>query len=225
MLANLTEPVWTVLAFVLTLCVFSYLFGDNFLFRIATYILVGVSSGYVFFTLLFQVIIPRLIVPLQGYLAAGDLGHLLIVVIPPLILGALLLTKMSPRLASLGTLPMAYLVGVGAAVAVGGAVFGTLFGQVRGAAATPAAAAFPILEGFIVLVGTVCTLAYFQFGALSRSGQPVRRAPFVESLASIGQVFIGITLGALFAGVYAASLTALMERLEFLLLTVATWLK
>jgi hypothetical protein len=213
---NLTEILWTGLAFVLTLCIFSYLFGDNFLFRIATYILVGVSSGYVFYTIFFQVLWPRLVVPLQTY----EFWKLLIMVVPPFILGALLLTKISPRLASLGTLPMAYLVGVGAAVAVGGAVYGTLFGQVKGAAA----AAIASIEGFIVLVGTICTLAYFQFGALSRPGQAVRRSPLVEWLASAGQVFIGITLGALFAGVYAASLTALMERLEFLLLAVANWI-
>jgi hypothetical protein len=113
---------------------------------------------------------------------------------------------------------MAYLVGVGAAVAVGGAVFGTIAGQINGAASTIAVSA---VEGFIVLVGTICTLAYFQFGGASKAGQSVQRNALVEGLAKAGQVFIGITLGALFAGVYAASLTAFMERIEFLVITIA----
>jgi len=211
---TLADTIWTAVAFVLTLCVFSYLFGDNFFFRLATYLFVGVSAGYMFVLVFFQVLIPRLILPLQTY----GFGELLLFVIPPLLGGALLLTKISPRLASLGTLPMAYLVGVGAAVAVGGAVFGTIAGQINGVASTVVISA---VEGFIVLVGTVCALAYFQFGASAPSGQAARRSPLVEGLAKAGQVFIGITLGALFAGVYAAALTAFLERLEFLVTTIA----
>jgi hypothetical protein len=211
---NLTDTIWTAVAFGLTLCVFSYLFGDNFFFRLATYSFVGVSAGYVFVLVIFQVLIPRLIIPLQNY----GIGELLVFVIPPLIGGALLLTKISPRLSGLGTIPMAYLVGVGAAVAVGGAVFGTLAGQINGVTST---IAISFVEGFIVLVGTICTLAYFQFGGSAKAGQPAARSALVEGLAKAGQVFIGITLGALFAGVYTAALTAFMERIEFLVTTIA----
>ena len=209
------DLIWTLVAFFLTIFIFSYLFGDNFLFRFATYLLVGVSAGYVFILVIFHVIIPRLIVPLQ---TRTGLGELLVLVVPPLIGGTLLLTKISPRLSALGTLPMAYLVGVGAAVAVGGAVFGTLMGQVTGTANTLVLSAF---EGFVVLVGTVCTLAYFQFGGTARTGQAIVRPQPVEWMATAGQVFVGITLGALFAGVYTAALTALMERLAYLFTTIA----
>ena len=113
------QTLWIGLAFLLTLLAFSYLLGDNFLFRLVTYLFVGVSAGYVF-----------------------------------------------------------------------------------------------------VLAGAICTLVYFQFSAKSpdpsQPGGPARRGVPVESLARIGQVFIGITLGALFAGVYASALTALMERIGFL---------
>jgi len=208
------ELIWTLVAFLLTIFIFSYLFGDNFLFRLASYLFVGVSAGYVFVLVLLQVIIPRLIIPLNKF----GFVELMVFIIPPLVGGALLLTKISPRMASLGTLPMAYLVGVGAAVAVGGAVFGTLIGQVAGTARTIAVSG---VEGFIVLVGTICTLAYFQFSGSARPGQTMLRQPLVEGLATAGQVFVGITLGALFAGVYAAALTALMERLAFLFTTIA----
>ena len=36
-----------VVAFLFTLMIFSYLIGDNPLFRVAVYIFVGVSAGYV----------------------------------------------------------------------------------------------------------------------------------------------------------------------------------
>ncbi|HMN62218.1 MAG TPA: hypothetical protein PJ988_17755, partial [Anaerolinea sp.] len=57
-----------------------------------------------------------------------------------------------------------------------------------------------------------------------RAVQPARRSPVVESLALVGQVFIGITLGAIFAGVYAAALTALLDRIQFVLTVIAQFI-
>ncbi len=216
-----SQLIFTLVGFVLTLMVFSYIFGDNFLFRLASYLFVGVSGGYVGALVIDQVIFPRLIYPLlDGTLAEKILAGI------PLILGTLLLTKLSPRLARLGNIPMAYLVGIGAAIAVGGAVFGTLLGQIRGAAepfnmTDPTNSFGGMLEGLVILVGAVGTLVYFQFGANTRPDQPPRRAPLVEGLALVGQIFIGITLGALFAGVYAAAITALVERWLEIITTIA----
>ena len=154
-----------------------------------------------------------------------------------LVLGALLLFKLSPRLSFLGAWSMAVLVGVGAAVAVGGAIFGTLFGQVGGTLSV-----FPqlgqmgaaiqqglmadwvaqLLEGVFVLLGTVSTLAYFHFGAANRPNQPAQRARGIEILARLGQVFIGITLGATFAGVYVAAISAFVERLSAMINVLAS---
>ncbi len=218
------DLIWTLVGFILTLLVFSYLFGDNFLFRIASYIFVGISAGYVAVVVVYQVLLPRLITPLiQG----STLERVLVLI--PLVMAALLLTKISSQFASLGKLPMAFLVGVGAAVAIGGAIFGTLLGQISGAArpfdlVTSGRGFGGLFEGLLVLIGTIGTLAYFQFSASNRSTQPAARSPIVESLAIVGQVFIGVTLGAVFAGVYAASLTALMDRIQFILTAIAQFI-
>jgi hypothetical protein len=125
---------------------------------------------------------------------------------------------------------MAYLVGAGAAAIVGGAVMGTLAGQTAGAVnafdLTAAAAAGSnvlgqFLEASLFLVGTVSTLAYFHFSTRNRpsdeaaQGLESRRPAVVEWLARVGQVFIAITLGALFAGVYASAVSAMADRLNF----------
>ena len=52
-----------VISFLFTLLIFSYVLGDNPLFRIAIYIFVGVSSGYIAAVACWQVIMPRLIPP------------------------------------------------------------------------------------------------------------------------------------------------------------------
>ena len=212
-----SDLIWTIVGFVLTLMIFSYLFGDNILFRIATYIFVGVSAGYVATMLVYEVILPRLVWPAM----TGSILQVLV----PMILSILLVAKLFPRLSSLGNIPMGYVVGVAAAVVIGGAVLGTLFGQgqasinmfdLHAAAASPQGLLVQLLGAAFILVGTLCTLAYFNFGAVSRPNQPPHRAPMVELLARIGQVFIAITLGALFAGIFAASITALIERLDFI---------
>jgi hypothetical protein len=145
----------------------------------------------------------------------------------PLILGVLLLMKLSSRTAWLGTPSVAFLVGVGAAVAVGGAVMGTLIPQTQASfnVFNPTSSGETWLArlayGAIMLVGTITTLVYFHFGAKSTPGGP-QRSKLVIWLGWIGQVFIAITLGVLFAGVFAAALTAMIERLNSILFFLST---
>ena len=202
------------IAFLFTLFIFSYLIGDNPLFRIAVYIFVGVSAGYVGAVAFRQVILPDLFVPLLA-------GKALLIV--PLILGALLLTKVSPRLTQLGMPTMALLVGVSAAIAVGGAVTGTLLPQIGATielfntrSAVLSAQFFGmIFNGAWILAGVITTLVYFHFGAHTTRDGAVRRFGLIELIAFIGSIFLAITLGVLFAGVYSAALTALIDRFHF----------
>lgn len=222
------DLIWTLIGFFLTLLVFSYLFGDNILFRLAVYVFVGVTSGYVAVLLVDQVLIPRLIAPLMN----GSTEERLLLIVP-LILSVLLATKLFPRLAAFGNVSLGVMVGIGAAVIVGGAITGTLAGQI-----TATITGFDLqtgvlkgrdpviqlIEALILLSGTISTLVYFQFGAVARSNQTPRRPRGIEFLASTGQIFIGVTLGALFAGVFAAALTALIDRLDFITLVIYDFL-
>ena len=72
-----------------------------------------------------------------------------------------------------------------------------------------------LLNAGIVLAGVVTTLVYFHFGARTRADGSVRRYGIIEIVAFLGSIFLAITLGVLFAGVYSAALTALIERLHF----------
>ena len=66
------------------------------------------------------------------------------------------------------------------------------------------------------MLGTVTTLIYFHYGTLQAPGLTNQRAPFIETIGKIGKVFLAITFGALYAGVYLSALAALVERLTFL---------
>lgn len=193
----------------LTLMVFSYLLGWRTLFRVAVYLLVGVSAGYLGVLLVFDILLPRL---LQGDGVTPRLFAAL-----PLALAALLLTRYTHLPRWLSRLPMAWLLGSGAAVVIGGAVFGTLTGQILGFSHVPAGQ--PVWQTFLLLIGTVSVLLSFQYflrkpapGALP-PGLPL----WLRVVTPLGQAFTGLTLGALFAGLLVTALTALAERWQAIL--------
>jgi hypothetical protein len=219
-LADLSGFLGAIIGFLLTLMVFSYWLSDNFMFRLAIHIFIGVATGYMLVIALYTVIWPRLVAPLLY--GAPEQALLALV---PLVASILLLGKATNRLASLGRPVMAFLVGVGAAVAVGGAVLGTLIPQVNATINLfnlqaiwneNRSVGFALLNGLIILIGSLATLAYFQFSARSSSGTG-QRPVWLQSIAAVGQVFIAVALGAVFAGVYAAALTALIERIGSLI--------
>jgi hypothetical protein len=213
---------WSTISFILTLLVLiGFVLGEkNFLFRLATYSLVGLTSGLVLMIVIFQVLIPRLVWPLNS---SNNAEASLIIV--PLILSLLLFTKLSQRAGRLGNISMALMTGVGAAVLIGGALTGTIFPQIKAVLANfnplrTVSNGLPVqanlLDAIFILFGTIASLAYFQFGGRREQDQPVERTPLVKFLAWFGKIFIAVALGALFAGVLIAALTALVERLGFL---------
>lgn len=216
------------LSFVFTLFIFSYLIGDNPLFRIAVYIFVGVSSGYIASIAWWQVIWPRLINPLI-FGSMLEKGFMLV----PLIGAILIFMKILPRMAGMARFAMAFMVGVGAAVTIYGAVAGTLIPQVLGtinifdllaASARNVSPIESIFNGSVILAGTIFTLTYFHFGARPKADGSTQRIRLIELFAWVGRIFIGITLGTVFAGVYAAALTAFIERIISLINFIGNFL-
>ena len=213
------EIISAVIGFILTLMVFSYLIGDNPLFRIATYLFIGVSSGYAATVIVHYVLLPRL-----ALFQSNDLNQLILAVIP-LLFGVSLLAKLSPRISWIGNFAMAVLVGVGAGVAIGGALLGTLMPQLGAAigtfdvssAGSGLGVASKLVQGIVMLGGTVFTLASFHFSAGRAVDGTAKLNPVIEGIAWVGRLFIAITLGVLFAGVYVSALTAMIERWSFVI--------
>ena len=120
---------------------------------------------------------------------------------------------------------MAVLVGVAAAADIGGALIGTLLPQAQAAidgfdfrsAGSGPNALVQLVEGGVMFLGTILTLASFHFSAGRAADGAPKRNRIIEGIAWVGRIFIAITFGALFAGVYVSALTAMIERLSFIL--------
>lgn len=228
-ISQLADPIGVIIGFALTIMVLSYLIGDNILFRLAISIFIGVASGYAAVLILYNVILYQVLVPVIQAITNGKADNLLTYVthvLPAVLLGIWMLTKASPRLSRGGTPVLALLTGVGAATVIAGAVRGTIFPQVGASANLLNIQTAPeelsrlvgwFINGLIILVGTVTTLIYFKFGIKRQEeGVPAQHSVILEYLSTAGQGFIVITLGVLFAGVYIATLIALIDRIQFL---------
>ena len=217
----------TLAGIVLSLMVFSYLLGDNLFFGIAMYILVGVSAGYVALILITRVIIPMLIMPLTSL---PQLPALLAFV--PAILSILLLSNLVRKTSKLAGIPLGFLVGILAAVSVAGISRGTLAPQLLSvvSAFDPQVVVRDgqpnwnaIFEAFMMLLGVIAVLLFFHHRKKNKNVVQSPE-PWVDGFSGVGQVFIGITFGAIFAGLFGTALTALIGSINRIIDFVSLWL-
>ena len=195
-----------IIGLLLTLSVYSYIFGDNAFYRLAIHILVGVSAAYAA-VVVFREVIWQAIIRLPQ--ASLPLGLALAVV--PLLLGLLLLIpRYKPTATKLSNAAAAVLVGIGAAVALMGSLLGTLWPQLQAAGRELR----PEL-GLVSAVLTVCTLLYFQFmvrPTVEDNPQPTFGQRMLGG--GIGRAVLMLTFGALFATALTTSLTLLTAHIS-----------
>ncbi len=204
---------------VVTLVIFSYLLGDNVLYRWMLALLVGSGAGYVMGVVINVVLLDWFKEALTADTVQLQMYHFV-----PVFLGILLLFKgfssfkLLSRLSVLGNIPMGYLLGVGTGVAIGGALLGTLFPQIAatGAAVTLDNLPWGLLRGIVMVGGTIAALLVFSARPIGKNGETRRGRVW---LRRIGEFFVIIALAAAFAGAITTGLTLWVERWSTLLKT------
>lgn len=210
----MTPVVINGIAIVLTIMVLSRIAGDNPLFRIAQYLFVGISLG-----LALVVVYHQVLTPVVRTIASGPNGAIAYGI--PLVLGVLLLPRITRRqeISWLANIPLALVFGVGAALALGGAIIGTLLPQILDTSNRPLAGDPIQVAGAIVLaLGTVLTLAAFYYTA---PGEGPRARAFAP-IAAIGHWLLMIAFGFFFASAVQSYMSALTDRLAPLINFVRT---
>jgi hypothetical protein len=200
----MTPFVINIIAIVLTIMVLSRIAGDNPLFRIAQYLFVGVSLGLALVVAYHQVLTPMV------RTIAGSTNGAIIYGIP-LVLGLLFLPRITRRqeIAWLANIPLALVFGVGAALALGGAIIGTLMPQILDTSNRPLTGGATQIAGAIVLaLGTVLTLGAFYY--TTPEGP---RARIFAPIAAIGHWLLMIAFGFFFASAVQSYMSALTDRL------------
>lgn len=202
----------------LTLAVLSAALGENRVSRIGMALLAGAAVGYVGAVAWWAVLWPRILL-----VWADPLGHWPLLVW--FFLGLLLLARGLNSASWLSNISLGYLFGVGVALAMGGALVGTLVPQVMVATrAAPAGGAWWVAANALVIaVGTGGVLFRFAYTGWSGEGRLGKAwARLAGAWGRVGYGFILVAMAALFAAAAITALALLAARLEFL---VVDWLR
>jgi len=213
----------TWVAALLTLATLSYLFGSNPAFRLTEHMLVGIAAGYAAAMAWNQILWPRLQLLIGDPANYWHYGVFFV-------LGLLLLCRGCRSVSVLGNLPLGMLFGIGAALALGGALTGTLIPQIRASVVSLNPADYGgglsgwayVVDAFILVAGTIAALTAFHFGAPSGGRLRAAWRKLLRGVGGVGRGLITISFGALFASATLSFFTVLNSRLMFLL---HDWLK
>lgn len=191
---------WT--AGFLTLCVFSFLFGDNPFYKFAEHVYVGVSAGYWMCLGYWGTIVPQVQEPLQK-------GQLIALI--PLCLGIMLLFQLHPKTAWVSRWPLCFLVGLYAGLNIVLTMQAQILEQVYASINPLWGAGLPwwqILVNWILVVGLFTGLIYFYF-SVPHEGW------FFGGAARVGIWVLMIALGASFGYTVMARVSLLIGRVQF----------
>jgi hypothetical protein len=199
----------------LTLLIFTFLYKDNPLFKLAEHLYVGVSVGYLIVKTYDTVILHLIIKPI---VENGELALLI-----PVAIGMLMLTRYMPRAAWMSRYAFAFIVGMGAGLAVPRTISSFILKQIEDTVrpllsiAGPDQVTFSMnllnpasnLNAIIILLGVSSVLFYFFF-SIEHSGAG-------KVVARTGILFLMISFGAAFGYTVMARMSLLIGRLTDLI--------
>lgn len=230
----------TVSAF-LTLAIFSFLYGDNPVYKFAEHLFVGVSAAYWmtmgFWSTIVGNLIPRLSKSVSEGLFAKDYieGDYNIFFWIPVILGLLLLMRLMPKASWIARWPLAFIVGTTAGLnfvrylrsdfmAQISATFVPLvvdwhgFGDFFANLSLSATGQFVMmLSNWIIFLGVLCGLIYFYFSR--------EHTGAFGAASRFGIWILMVTFGASFGYTVMGRVSLLVGRLTFLFRDWLGWIQ
>ena len=221
--------VWV--AALLTLCVFSFLYKDNPLYKFAEHLFVGVSAGYYIVLNFWTVVVPNLFDPLYRSFAGHDpVTHALVVqpggpfaasqgdyrgwFLIPGLLGALLFTRLVKRVDWMSRWSLAVIIGVYAGLKTTGFAQGDLVAQAQASLQPLWGHGFwNSANAILFTIGLLTSLLFFFYSREHKGTLGV--------LARTGIVFLMVSFGAGYGYTVMSRLSLLIGRFQFL---VYEWL-
>lgn len=194
--------VGTIIAGLLTLAIYTFLYKDNPVYRVAESLLIGLSIGYTLVIFWQSTLIDILFAPLFRQ------GKIILVV--PLILGLMMFSRFGRRYGWLSRIPIAFMIGAGAGVAIPAMLYARTLKQLS-ASVAPLIAENGMFnfEAIVIVLGLLSTLSYFYFSR--------ERTGLMGKAAKLGTYFLMIFFGTTFGYTVMSRLSTFIGRVDFLL--------
>jgi hypothetical protein len=191
--------IWIIAFF--TLALFSFMYKDNPIYRIAEHIFAGLTAGYQVGLIWDTIILQQLWDPMLG-------GRWWLFV--PGILGILMFTRFSQQYSWISRISLAFVMGVTAGIFLVSQLHGLVLPQMKDTM-------LPLWNGdgisqtilaIVIIVGVISTLIYFYFSHEHKGALGVT--------AKVGIWFIMISFGAHFGYTVMGRVSLLIGRVQFL---------
>lgn len=195
-------------AVLLTLSIFSYLYGDNPFYKSAEHIFVGVSAGYIFAITFWDTIWPNLFGRLfPSYVQAGFKFDIIYII--PLLLGIFMLLRLSKKYSWLSRISIAYIVGMAAGLKFYVFLNSNLIIQIKSSMLDFNTDIIGIINQIIILIGVISGLVYFFFSKEHKGT--------IGKISKVGIYFLMIKFGASFGFAVMGRVSLLIGRFEELI--------
>ena len=192
----------------MTLSIFSYLYGDNIFYKSAEHIFVGVSAGYIFAITFWDQIYPNLLGRLFPlYVDAGYEFEIFYII--PFILGIFMILRLVPNLSWLARISIAYIVGMAAGLKFYVFINSNILTQIKSSAINFNGSYLDIINQVIVLIGVLSGLVYFFFSKEHKGT--------IGKISKLGVYFLMIKFGASFGFAVMGRISLLIGRFEELI--------
>jgi len=199
----MSTNIWIWIAALLTLAIYSFLYKDNIVYKIAEYLLVGVSIGYSIAITWYNVVIAKMVVPIR------DQHNFLIII--PILIGMFMFARFSRKHGWLSKIPISFVIGWGAGVAIPLGFETSIVEHVKNTIAIPwfGGNILLLVNAIIIFIGVIATLIYFYFSTPHKG--------VIGKVANLGIWYIMIAFGASFGYTVMARISLFIDRAQFLL--------
>ena len=215
-----TLGVW--LAAILTLCIMSFLIGDNPFYKTAEALVVGGSAGYYVALNFYTGIVDKLLINVfPGLVRSWTTPGLSFeqefhwIYIVPAVLSIMLLCRLLPSGGWIARWPLAFIIGATAGFRLTSYIESDFLEQIKGTITSLWVVDtgnqfmfWPSLGAIVILISVLCCLVYFFF-SMEHKG-------FVGKTARLGIFVLMVTFGAAFGLTVMGRITLLSDRFMFL---------
>ncbi|MEM0084092.1 MAG: hypothetical protein QW743_01165 [Candidatus Methanomethylicia archaeon] len=199
--AELASLISGLIAAALTLMIYSLLYRENILYRIAEHTFVGLYAGYgVAFA------VKNILDQGVSRISAGNYWFII-----PIILGIMLFTRFTVKQAWISRYSMAVMVGVGTGVSVRALIEAQIVRQIKASVISLTTGPYTPIDNLIIVLGFISSFLYFFFTDISVIRKPM------GYIAKAGRYVLMFTFGGAFGGTVLSRMTLFTGRMQYLL--------
>ena len=211
--------VGTWIAAILTICIFSFLYEDNPLYKFAEHLFVGVSAGYIIATTYRNVILPNLFgnvwSGLTSFFQPGPINWRGLSFILAGVMGMMLLMKLVPNVNWIARWPLSFMVGIASGLGIVLTMEALVLKQIDATVMnllvrthTNTIDWAASIQHWLIFIGVCSGLIYFYFSK-------EHKGFFYGTVSRVGILVLMMAFGAAFGYTVMARVSLLIGRMLF----------